>query len=125
MAAVRLRKNRSVMKEINRLQRQTHAKALKRVQLNEEYALRKLEEIIETCTQRIPKVDFGGNQYKDDQGRPVFKLLDPNSANQALLSLMKHLQMFEEKKTSGEDSGSGVLKAAPIGKRGEWNDQKN
>lgn len=52
-------------------------------------------ELYEASAVRIPKLDFAGDQIIDSEGKPVYKMLDPQSAAKAIDMLAKHTGAYE------------------------------
>lgn len=76
-----------------------------RVEVNQDYVVRNLVEVVERCLQRAPVMVRRGSQYVqlvDDEDRNVWQF-DAKGANGALSMLGKHLGIFKERV---EHSGS-------------------
>lgn len=86
-----------------------------RTQVDADYVVRNLTEVVDRCMQRAPVMVRDGRrmvQATDDEGRDVWQF-DAKGANGALTLLGKHLGMYVEKKEITLPQGTGVL-AVPV-----------
>lgn len=96
--------------------------AAKTLGIDAAFILGKAIEIIASCTQKVPVVDMAGNQKVDKDGKPVFKMLDPSTARNALQDVAKWVGMGEEKEETKSKAG-GVLLVPPVPSEAEWSKQ--
>ncbi len=93
-AAQRLLKN----VEIKQFIANADAKRMKRVELNHDYVISNLTEIVERCMQRAPVCNNRGVQIQDEEGRDVWTF-NARGAVASINLLGKHLGMFQDKGT--------------------------
>lgn len=88
--------NHEVMRVINDMLK----KKAEKCQVDAEYVIKNLLEVVERCMQRAPVLDFvpkeGMVQAQDEAGRDVWQF-DSKGAAKALELLGKHLKLFTEK----------------------------
>lgn len=78
------------------------AKRAAKVEVDQQYVITNLVEVVERCLQRRPVYSLSGKQVQDEDGNNLWTF-NANGANKALESLGKHLGMFTDKVESKLD----------------------
>lgn len=105
-----LLRNSKVKAEIDKCFKPLREKTL----IDADYVIQGLVKVFETCSTRIPKVTFDGDQLRDEQGRPAWRLIDAAGANAALKSLAQALgvgQLAEDKDSTIASLAKSLQKA--------------
>jgi phage terminase small subunit len=84
----------------------------KRIEINQDYVVSSLQEVVERCMQHRPVLNMKGEQIQDEEGRNIWTF-NANGANKALELLGKHLGMFVDR-TELTGKGGAPLVAASI-----------
>jgi len=94
--------------EVGEAIRAAQAERAKRVEVDQDYVVTTLTEVVERCMQRAPVMVRHGKEYVqliDDEGRHVWRF-DAKNVVAAAALLGKHLGMFVEKhEHTGKDGG--------------------
>lgn len=109
MHAARLLKNDKVRAEIAAIREPAKEEAI----VDTAFVYRELRDMAIVCGQKVPLLDpTTGEPMTDEQGRPVYKKLDPAGANAALKTLSQCLGIGKEK---DKDETIGALAGALLG----------
>lgn len=79
-----------------------------RTQVDADYVIKNLTEIVERSMQRAPVYDMRGRQVRDENGNNLWRF-DARGANKALELLGKHLGMFVDKKEISGPDGKSLM----------------
>lgn len=81
-----------------------NAEVQKSALISRDRVTRMMIELYEASAVRIPKTDFSGEQVIDSEGKPVWKMLDPQSAAKAIDMLAKHTGAYESDNAQKADA---------------------
>lgn len=84
-----------------------------RMQLEEDYELKKAMDILEKCMTNKKVTDFRGNPVKDKDGNPVYAF-DSKGANQALTTICRLRGKFRDKLDVTQDVGDRANRLTEI-----------
>jgi phage terminase small subunit len=78
-------------------------KVAKRAAITVDEIVQNLKMQLRVNSQRVPKTNFQGEQITDENGNPVFQLLDPANAKGVADLLMKHVGGYDADHHAQED----------------------
>ena len=82
------------------------------------WVLMKSIDVVETCSQKVAVLDNAGNIKLDPNGKPVYKMVDAQTARSAISDIAGWIGVGEEQ--PAHDISTGVLQVPAVSTEEEW-----